>query len=121
MLFQNAAKGWNSLCHWRSILWAAELGTYYSNVYGKISFAPLNILSSVLLHVSIHPLRPVPREIMCAELGHSKAHQGENEHFIFVLLITVCILSISPAFFSFYSFSYLFCDKLCHLKTYQGE
>ena len=29
------------------ILWAAELGKCYSNVYGKISFAPLNILSSV--------------------------------------------------------------------------
>ena len=30
-----------------SNLWAAEMGIYYSNVYGKISFAPLNILSSV--------------------------------------------------------------------------
>ena len=42
MLLQNAVKGWNSLCHRRSNLWAAELGICYSNVYGKISFAPLN-------------------------------------------------------------------------------
>ena len=33
-------------------LWAFELGIYYSNVYGEISFASLNILSSVLeMHV----------------------------------------------------------------------
>ena len=36
MLHENAAKGWNSLGHWRSILWVAELGLRYSNVYGKI-------------------------------------------------------------------------------------
>ena len=47
MLLQNAAKGWNSLGHWHMNLWATELGINYSNVYGKISFAPLNILSSV--------------------------------------------------------------------------
>ena len=47
MLLQNAATGRNSLGHWRSKYWAAELGIYYSNVYGKISFAPLNILASV--------------------------------------------------------------------------
>ena len=47
VLLQNAAKGWNSLGHWYLDLWAAELGIYYSNAYGKISFAPLNILSSV--------------------------------------------------------------------------
>ena len=46
VLLQNAAKGWNSLGHWRSNLRAAELGMFYSNVYGKISFAPLNILAS---------------------------------------------------------------------------
>ena len=51
MLLQNAAKGWNSLGHRRSNLWATELGIYYSNVYGKISFAPLNILASVSLHI----------------------------------------------------------------------
>ena len=49
MLLQNAAKGWNSRSHWQSDLWAAEQGMYYSNVYGKISFAPLNILASVYL------------------------------------------------------------------------
>ena len=47
MLLQSAAKGQNSLGQWRSDLWAAELSMYYSNVYGKISFAPLNILASV--------------------------------------------------------------------------
>ena len=47
MLLQNAAKEWKSLGHWRSDLWAAELGMYYSNVYGKILFAALNILASV--------------------------------------------------------------------------
>ena len=47
MLLQSAAKGWNSLGNWHMNLWAAELGKYYTNVYGKISFAPLNILSSV--------------------------------------------------------------------------
>ena len=47
MLLQSAAKGWNSLGYWHMNLWVAELGKYYSNVYGKISFAPLNILSSV--------------------------------------------------------------------------
>ena len=36
MLLQNAAKGWNSL------------GGHYNNVYEKISFAPINILASVL-------------------------------------------------------------------------
>ena len=45
MIIQCAAKGWNSLGNWHMNLWAAELGKYYSNVYGKISFAPLNILS----------------------------------------------------------------------------
>ena len=49
MLLQNAAKGWNSLGRWRLNLWAAELGIYYSNVYGKIIFAPLNILASVYI------------------------------------------------------------------------
>ena len=48
MLLQSAAKGWNSLGYWHMNLWAAELGKYYSNVYGKISFASLNILSSVV-------------------------------------------------------------------------
>ena len=38
-----------SVGHWRSNLWAAKKGIYYSNVYGKISFAPLNILASVLV------------------------------------------------------------------------
>ena len=47
MLLENAAKGWNSLG--QSDLWAAALGMYYSNVCGKISFAPLNILASVVL------------------------------------------------------------------------
>ena len=47
MILQNAARGWNSLGHWRLNLWAAEWGIYYSNVYRKISFAPLNILASV--------------------------------------------------------------------------
>ena len=47
MFLQNAEKGWNSLGHRRSNLWAAQLGIYYSKVYGKISFAPLNILASV--------------------------------------------------------------------------
>ena len=48
-------------------LGAAELGSYYSNVYGKISFAPLNILGSVCLSkrcilglVSEILLAPVP-------------------------------------------------------------
>ena len=48
MALQNVAKGQNSLGQWQSSLWAAELGIDYSNVYGKISFAPLNILASVL-------------------------------------------------------------------------
>ena len=48
MLLQNSAEGWNSLGYWHLNLWAAELGKCYSNVYGKISFAPLNILSSVI-------------------------------------------------------------------------
>ena len=47
MLLQNAAKRWNSLGHWQLDLWAAERGMYYSNVHGKKSFAPLNILASV--------------------------------------------------------------------------
>ena len=47
MLLLSAAKAWNSLVYWHMNLWAAELGKYYSNVYGKVSFAPLNILSSV--------------------------------------------------------------------------
>ena len=47
MLLQNVAKGWNVLGHWCSNLWAAKLGIYHSNVYGKISFALLNILSNV--------------------------------------------------------------------------
>ena len=34
-LLQNAVKGWNSLCHWPSNIWAAELGKYYGNVYGR--------------------------------------------------------------------------------------
>ena len=37
----------NSLSYWHMNLWAAELGKYYSNVYRKLSLAPLNILSSV--------------------------------------------------------------------------
>ena len=41
MLLQNAAKRMGSLGHRRSDLWAADLGIYCSNVYGKISFAPL--------------------------------------------------------------------------------
>ena len=32
-----------------SNLWTDELGSYYRNAHGKISAAPLNILSSVLL------------------------------------------------------------------------
>ena len=48
MLLQNAAKGWNSLGHLQWTLWAAAPGIYYSNVYGKISFAPLIILASVV-------------------------------------------------------------------------
>ena len=47
MLLQNAAKGWNSLGHLQSNLWATELNIHYSNVYGKISFDPLSILASV--------------------------------------------------------------------------
>ena len=41
---QNAEKEFNSLGNWRLNCWAAELGMYYSNVYGKLSFAPLFIL-----------------------------------------------------------------------------
>ena len=47
MLLQNAAKEWHMLGHWFSNLWAAKLGICYSNVYGKILFALLNILSNV--------------------------------------------------------------------------
>ena len=43
---QNAAKQWEILGHWQSNLWTVELYICYSNVHGKISFAPLNILSS---------------------------------------------------------------------------
>ena len=49
MLLQYAVKGWNSLGHRRSILWAAELGIYYSNFYEKITFAPLNILADAVI------------------------------------------------------------------------
>ena len=45
MLHQNAAKGWNSLGYRPSNLWAAELGIYYSNVYGKISFGSFKYFS----------------------------------------------------------------------------
>ena len=45
MIFQYAANGWNSLDHRRLNLWEAELGIHYSNVYGKILFAPLNIFT----------------------------------------------------------------------------
>ena len=48
---KNVAKGWNSLGHLRSNSWANEHGIYYSNVYGKISFAPLHILASVYSQV----------------------------------------------------------------------
>ena len=34
-------------------LWADELRIYYSNVYGIISFAPLNILASILPCISV--------------------------------------------------------------------
>ena len=40
-LLQNAAKELEFLGHWQSNLWAIEMGIYYSNVYGEISFAPL--------------------------------------------------------------------------------
>ena len=39
---QNAAKEWD----WRSNLWAIDLGIYSSNVYRKISAAPLTLLHS---------------------------------------------------------------------------
>ena len=44
MLLQNAEKGRNT---GNRFLCAGELGMYYSNVYGKISFTHLNILASV--------------------------------------------------------------------------
>ena len=57
MLLQYAVKGWNSLCHRRSNLWAAELGIYYSNVYRKMPFAPLNILASVFKVLEVSGVR----------------------------------------------------------------
>ena len=45
ILFQNAAKEWEILGHWKFNLWAAELGLSSSSVYVKISFASLNILA----------------------------------------------------------------------------
>ena len=39
-----------------SNLWASELDIFRSNVCGKISFAPLNILSSVYFTVYINKL-----------------------------------------------------------------
>ena len=44
---QNATKEWKILYHWRSTLWAVELGICCDDVYMKISAVPLNILSSV--------------------------------------------------------------------------
>ena len=48
---QNAAKEWEILGHRQSNLLAAELGICCRNFCGKISFPPLNIMSSVYVKV----------------------------------------------------------------------
>ena len=92
-----------SLGHWRSNLWVAELGIYYSNVYGKISFDHLNILGSVLtghirlamsvmsiliryvqsVRVFVRLLRQVNKRNFCALFSKSGAPISKTRHKIF--------------------------------------
>ena len=55
---------------------AAELGTYYNIVYGKISFAPLNILSSVSSR-NIKDLNNIPSPTMANRKKGEKCQENQ--------------------------------------------